>query len=72
MAITYHKWVYIATGRQRLVEVWFSVLTRAALQGASFTSPEQVRSAIEGLPPTTRRRSPPSTAPAMVDLRLAL
>jgi transposase len=30
------------------VEVWFSVLTRAALQGASFTSPEQVRAAIEG------------------------
>jgi len=30
------------------VEVWFSVLTRAALQGASFTSPEQVRTAIEG------------------------
>jgi transposase len=30
------------------VEVWFSVLTRAALKGASFTSPEQVRAAIEG------------------------
>jgi len=30
------------------VEVWVSVLTRAALQGASFTSPEQVRTAIEG------------------------
>ncbi len=29
------------------VEVWFSILTRGALQGASFTSPLQVRTAIE-------------------------
>jgi len=29
------------------VEVWFSVLTRSALRGASFTSPQQVRDAIE-------------------------
>jgi len=29
------------------VEVWFSILSRSALRGASFTSPEQVRDAIE-------------------------
>ena len=29
------------------VEVWFSVLSRAALQGASFTSPAQLRQAID-------------------------
>lgn len=29
------------------VEVWFSILTRAALHGASFTSPQQVRTHID-------------------------
>ena len=29
------------------VECWFSILTRAALTGASFTSPAQVRQAID-------------------------
>ena len=29
------------------VEVWFSILTRAALQGASFTSPQEVQGAID-------------------------
>jgi transposase len=29
------------------VEVWFSILTRSALRGASFTSPRQVREAID-------------------------
>ena len=29
------------------VEVWFSILTRAALQGASFVSPQQVRAHID-------------------------
>jgi transposase len=29
------------------VEVWFSILVRAALAGASFTSPAQVRAAID-------------------------
>lgn len=29
------------------VEVWFSILTRAALQGASFVSPQQVRTHID-------------------------
>ena len=29
------------------VEIWFSILTRQALRGASFTSPHQVREAID-------------------------
>jgi len=29
------------------VEVWFSILMRAALRGASFTSPKEVRTAID-------------------------
>jgi hypothetical protein len=29
------------------VEVWFSILTRAALQGASFRSPQDVRDRID-------------------------
>lgn len=29
------------------VEIWFSILTRQALRGASFTSPKQVREAID-------------------------
>lgn len=29
------------------IEIWFSILSRAALQGASFTSPRQVRQAID-------------------------
>lgn len=29
------------------IEIWFSILTRRALQGASFTSPEQLREAID-------------------------
>lgn len=30
------------------IEVWFSILSRAALRGASFTSPAEVRDAIDG------------------------
>jgi transposase len=30
-----------------LVECWFSILSRSALRGASFTSPEQLRAAID-------------------------
>ena len=30
-----------------MIEVWFSILSRAALQGASFTSPGQLRQAID-------------------------
>jgi hypothetical protein len=29
------------------VECWFSILSRQALRGASFTSPEQARKAID-------------------------
>jgi transposase len=29
------------------VEIWFSILSRSALQGASFTSPKQLRQAID-------------------------
>ena len=28
------------------VEIWFSILSRSALHGASFTSPQQVRNQI--------------------------
>lgn len=37
---TYSSWL-------NQVEVWFSILSRRALQGASFTSPQQVREAID-------------------------
>jgi transposase len=37
---TYSSWL-------NQVEVWFSILSRRALQGASFTSPRQVRAAID-------------------------
>jgi hypothetical protein len=38
---TYSSWL-------NQVECWFSILTRQALRGVSFTSPEQVRQAIDG------------------------
>lgn len=37
---TYSSWL-------NQVEVWFSMLSRQALQGASFTSPAQLRQAID-------------------------
>ena len=37
---TYSSWL-------NQVEIWFSILSRRALQGASFTSPWQVREAID-------------------------
>ena len=37
---TYASWL-------NQVEVWFSILARAALKGASFTSPTQIREAID-------------------------
>src|ERR1035438_10283104 len=37
---TYASWL-------NQVECWFSILTRQALQGASFTSPQQLRQAID-------------------------
>jgi len=38
---TYSSWL-------NQVECWFSILQRSALRGASFTSPQQVRQAIDG------------------------
>lgn len=42
-------WHYTPTHASWLnqVEIWFSILTRQALRGASFTSPRQVRQAID-------------------------
>ena len=42
-------WHYTPTHASWLnqVEIWFSILTRQALRGASFTSPRQVREAID-------------------------
>ena len=37
---TYASWL-------NQVEIWFSILSRAALSGASFTSPRQVREQID-------------------------
>src|SRR5580704_14759910 len=37
---TYSSWL-------NQVECWFSILSRQALQGASFTSPQQLRQAID-------------------------
>jgi transposase len=43
------NWHYTPTHASWLnqIEVWFSILTRQALRGASFTSPRQVREAID-------------------------
>ncbi len=42
-------WHYTPTHASWLnqVEIWFSILTRQALRGVSFTSPRQVREAID-------------------------
>jgi hypothetical protein len=42
-------WHYTLTHASWLheIEIWFSILTRQALRGASFTSPRQVREAID-------------------------
>jgi transposase len=43
------NWHYTPTHASWLnqIELWFSILTRQALRGASFTSPRQVREAID-------------------------
>ncbi len=46
---TYGSWL-------NQVEIWFSILTRRALAGASFTSPREVRDATLLSPPTIPRR----------------
>jgi transposase len=37
---TYASWL-------NQIEIWFSILSRKALKGASFTSPQQIRNAID-------------------------
>jgi transposase len=39
---TYSSWL-------NQVECWFSILSRQAIRGASFTSPQQLRKAIDDL-----------------------
>ncbi len=41
------------------VEIWFSILTRSALQGGSFTSPKQVRSQIDAFIESYNQRAKP-------------
>jgi transposase len=41
------------------VEIWFSILTRAALSGASFTSPKQVRNQIDAFVDSYNERAKP-------------
>lgn len=41
------------------IEIWFSVLSRAALKGASFTSPEELREAIDRFVQTYNQRAAP-------------
>ena len=45
-------WHYTPTHASWLnqIEIWFSILTRQALRGGSFTSPRQVREAIDRSP----------------------
>jgi len=38
---------FTPTRRLNQIECWFSILSRRALRGASFTSPQQVREAID-------------------------
>ena len=41
------------------IEIWFSILSRAALQGASFTSPQQVRDQIDAFIESYNARAKP-------------
>ena len=49
---TYSSWL-------NQVEIWFSILSRRALQGASFTSPYQVREAIDRFIQTHNKTAAP-------------
>jgi transposase len=49
---TYSSWL-------NQVECWFSILSRRALRGASFTSPEQVRQAIDAFVAAHNREAAP-------------
>jgi transposase len=48
------------------VESWFSILSRGALQGASFTSPKQLRSQIDAFLATYNTRAKPFSWKAAV------
>jgi transposase len=41
------------------IEIWFSILSRAALQGKSFTSPQQVREQIDAFVESYNARAKP-------------
>ena len=41
------------------IEIWFSILVRRALRGASFTSPRQVRQAIDRFVEAYSKRAAP-------------
>lgn len=41
------------------IEIWFSILSRGALQGASFTSPKQVRNQIDAFLESYNARAKP-------------
>ena len=41
------------------IEIWFSILSRAALKGASFTSPRQIRDQINAFVQSYNRRAKP-------------
>lgn len=41
------------------IEIWFSILSRSALQGASFTSPQQVRDQIDAFVQSYNARAKP-------------
>ncbi len=49
---TYSSWL-------NQIEIWFSILSRRALQGASFTSPRQVRDAIDKFVQAYNRNATP-------------
>jgi len=48
------------------IEIWFSILSRGALQGASFTSPKQVRSQIDAFLASYNEHAKPFTWKATV------
>src|SRR4051794_24174764 len=49
---TYSSWL-------NQVECWFSILSRQALQGASFTSPRQLRQAIDDFVAVYNKKAAP-------------
>jgi transposase len=47
------------------VECWFSIMSRAGPRGASFTSPRQLRDAIDAFVEVTIRNLRPSSGPRL-------